>query len=48
VAPPEQAEPVEIHQVASVGYTKQLWQAIVGQDVAGNDALDALAAGPIN
>ncbi|KZS76692.1 resuscitation-promoting factor RpfA [Mycobacterium kansasii] len=35
--------PVEIHQVSNVAYTKKLWQAIVGQNVSGNDALDALA-----
>ncbi len=40
--------PVEIHQVAEVGYHQQLWQAIVGQDIAGNDALDALVAGPVS
>ncbi|OBK21928.1 Resuscitation-promoting factor RpfA, partial [Mycobacterium asiaticum] len=40
----EPAGPVEIHQVASVGYTRQLWQAIVDQNVAGNDALDALVS----
>ncbi|TDK85773.1 resuscitation-promoting factor RpfA [Mycobacterium paragordonae] len=40
--------PVEIDQVAEVGYHQQLWQAIVGQDIAGNDALDALVAGPVS
>lgn len=40
--------PVEIHQVAEVGYHQQLWQAIVGQDIAGNDTLDALVAGPVS
>ncbi len=28
---------------STVGYTQQLWQAIQGQDINGNDALDALA-----
>ncbi len=40
--------PVEIHQVSEAGYHQQLWQAIVGQDIAGNDALDALVAGPVS
>ncbi|KAA1248951.1 resuscitation-promoting factor RpfA [Mycobacterium simiae] len=35
--------PVEIHEVSTVAYTKKLWQAVVGQDISGNDALDALA-----
>ncbi|UXA06014.1 transglycosylase family protein [Mycobacterium sp. SMC-2] len=29
--------------VSSVGYTKQLWDAIRAQDIQGNDALDAIA-----
>ncbi|CQD03016.1 resuscitation-promoting factor RpfA [Mycobacterium europaeum] len=29
--------------VSSVGYTKQLWEAIRAQDIQGNDALDAIA-----
>ncbi len=40
VPPPAPAEP---QQASTVGYTQQLWQAIQGQDVNGNDALDALA-----
>jgi resuscitation-promoting factor RpfA len=35
--------PVAPQQASSVGYTQQLWQAIQGLDVHGNDALDALA-----
>jgi resuscitation-promoting factor RpfA len=35
--------PVEPQQASKVGYTKQLWDAIRGEDVQGNDALDALA-----
>jgi hypothetical protein len=30
-------------QPQNAGYTRQLWQAIRGADVHGNDALDALA-----
>ncbi|WP_055400241.1 MULTISPECIES: transglycosylase family protein [unclassified Mycobacterium] len=30
-------------EVSSVGYTKQLWDAIRAQDIQGNDALDAIA-----
>jgi hypothetical protein len=29
--------------VSQVGYTKKLWNAIEGQDIHGNDALDAIA-----
>ncbi len=47
-APGDENAPVEIHQVAEVGYHQQLWQAIVGQDIAGNDALDALVAAPVS
>lgn len=47
-APGDEIAPVEIHQVSEVGYHQQLWQAIVGQDIAGNDALDALVAGPVS
>ncbi|OBI89307.1 transglycosylase family protein [Mycobacterium asiaticum] len=47
-APAEAPQPVTIHEVSTVGYTQQLWQAIVDQGVAGNDALDAFAAGPIS
>ncbi|CAM4186778.1 Resuscitation-promoting factor RpfA [Mycobacterium basiliense] len=35
--------PVQIHDVSTVAYTKKLWQAIVEQNISGNDALDALA-----
>ena len=30
-------------EASSVGYTKQLWEAIRAQDIQGNDALDAIA-----
>jgi resuscitation-promoting factor RpfA len=30
-------------EVSTVGYTKKLWNAIQGQDIHGNDALDAIA-----
>ena len=33
----------EPQKAAQVGYTRQLWDAIKGQDIHGNDALDALA-----
>ncbi len=33
----------EPQRASDVGYTKQLWEAIRGQDIHGNDALDALA-----
>jgi hypothetical protein len=48
VAPPApgdtQNAPVEIHEATAttIGYTQQLWEAIQGQGVSGNDALDAL------
>jgi hypothetical protein len=44
-APPGDVDdaPVAPQQASSVGYTQQLWQAIQGLDVHGNDALDALA-----
>ncbi|EPQ73980.1 resuscitation-promoting factor RpfA [Mycobacterium marinum str. Europe] len=35
--------PVDVHEASTVAYTKKLWQAIVGQNISGNDALDALA-----
>ncbi|MGB8390572.1 transglycosylase family protein [Mycobacterium sp.] len=35
--------PGEPQKASNVGYTKQLWEAIQGQDIHGNDALDALA-----
>jgi len=38
-----QNAPVEIHEATTIGYTKKLWEAIQGQGVSGNDALDALA-----
>jgi hypothetical protein len=37
------AAPTELRQVSNAGYTKQLWQAIRGEDIHGNDALGALA-----
>jgi len=37
------AAPAEPQHASKVGYTKQLWEAIRGQDIHGNDALDALA-----
>jgi hypothetical protein len=42
-APPGDGAPVEPQQASAVGYTQQLWEAIQGLDVHGNDALDALA-----
>jgi resuscitation-promoting factor RpfA len=33
----------EPQRVANVGYTQKLWEAIQGQDIHGNDALDAIA-----
>ncbi|BDB44902.1 MULTISPECIES: transglycosylase family protein [Mycobacterium] len=47
VPPPVDAGPTGVHDVTTVGYTQQLWQSIVGQGIAGNDALDALVAGPV-
>jgi len=40
------AAPVEPQQVSNVGYAKKLWEAIRGQDIHRNDALDALAQPP--
>ena len=37
------AAPAAPKQASQVGYTKQLWEAIRGADIHGNDALDALA-----
>ncbi|EPQ78357.1 resuscitation-promoting factor [Mycobacterium marinum MB2] len=34
---------MDVHEASTVAYTKKLWQAIVGQNISGNDALDALA-----
>ncbi|MEK0502832.1 resuscitation-promoting factor RpfA, partial [Mycobacterium ulcerans] len=42
-APEDLAPPVDVHEASTVAYTKKLWQAIVGQNISGNDALDALA-----
>jgi hypothetical protein len=39
-APPA---PADAQQATKVGYTQQLWEAIRGLDIHGNDALDALA-----
>jgi hypothetical protein len=44
-APPADA-PAEPHRAAQVGYTRQLWDAIKGADIHGNDALDALVQPP--
>jgi hypothetical protein len=38
--------PAEPPHASSVGYTRQLWDAIRGADIHGNDALDALAQPP--
>jgi hypothetical protein len=35
--------PGQPQQAIKVGYTKQLWNAIRGLDIHGNDALDSLA-----
>jgi hypothetical protein len=37
------AAPAEPQHASTVGYTRQLWEAIRGADIHGNDALDALA-----
>jgi resuscitation-promoting factor RpfA len=37
------AAPGDPEKAAQAGYTRQLWDAIKGQDIHGNDALDALA-----
>ena len=37
------AAPFAPQHAANVGYTKKLWEAIQGQDIHGNDALDAIA-----
>jgi hypothetical protein len=39
-------QPGQPGHVANAGYTQQLWEAIRGADVHGNDALDALAQPP--
>ena len=39
--------PDALLQASRVGYTQQLWQAIRGQDIHGNDALDTLAQPPV-
>jgi hypothetical protein len=42
--PPAPAEaPAEPQHATKVGYTQQLWEAIQGADIHGNDALDSLA-----
>jgi resuscitation-promoting factor RpfA len=46
-APPPDAPPPPPIPANDVGYTQQLWQAIQGMDVHGNDALDALAQAPV-
>ncbi|CQD20535.1 resuscitation-promoting factor RpfA [Mycobacterium lentiflavum] len=35
-----------VQQATKVGYTQKLWEAIRGEDINGNDALDSLA--PVN
>jgi resuscitation-promoting factor RpfA len=49
-APPPSGEltagPAGPQQATTVGYTQQVWAAIQGADVHGNDALDALAQPP--
>lgn len=49
-APADEAAPApapdENRQAVSVGYHQQLWQAIRGENVSGNDALTALAQRP--
>ena len=42
-APPADARVVDAGSQAPAGYTQQLWKAIRGADIHGNDALDALA-----
>jgi hypothetical protein len=42
--PPAPADaPAEPQHATKVGYTQQLWEAIQGADIHGNDALDSLA-----
>jgi hypothetical protein len=49
-APPADAPagdaPAPPQHASQVGYTRQLWEAIRGADIHGNDALDALAQPP--
>jgi hypothetical protein len=49
-APPADAPVVDApappQHASQVGYTRQLWEAIRGADIHGNDALDALAQPP--
>lgn len=56
-APPADAPPPAdtpppadaVQQATKVGYTQKLWEAIRGEDVNGNDALDSLAQpAPVN
>jgi hypothetical protein len=49
-APPADAPaPAEPQQAINVGYTQQVWDAIRGGNINGNDALDSLAlSGPAN
>jgi hypothetical protein len=52
-APPAPADvngpPAAPQQASKVGYTQKLWDAIRGEDVNGNDALDSLAQpAPVN
>ncbi len=51
VVPPADAPPPvdAVQQATKVGYTQKLWEAIRGEDVNGNDALDSLAQpAPVN
>ncbi|OBI59022.1 hypothetical protein A5706_18700 [Mycobacterium sp. E796] len=46
-APPADVPPpADSPRTAGVGFTRQLWEAIRGADIHGNDALDALAQPP--
>jgi hypothetical protein len=40
------ADPAGPQRASTVGYTQQVWEAIQGGDIHGNDALDALAQPP--
>lgn len=44
--PPVVDAPAPPRHASQVGYTRQLWEAIRGADIHGNDALDALAQPP--
>ena len=40
---PDELNAAGPQQVSTIGYTQKLWDAIQGQDIHGNDALDAIA-----